>query len=70
MKPMDLDKLFNRRVIISELEASFHYDYEIGASGITEVQTETAVVAELLWKEDIPVGEVGEEVEANVVPEK
>ena len=51
MKPMDLDKLFNRRVIISELEASLNDDDAIDASGITECQTETAVVAEVVKEE-------------------
>ena len=41
MKPMYVDELFNRRVIISELEARLKDDYAIYASGITEGQTET-----------------------------
>ena len=45
MKTMDADKLFNRRVIISELESSFNDDDTIDSSGITEVQIETAVIA-------------------------
>ena len=48
MKPMDGDKSFNRRVIISKLEASLNDDDEIDASGITEVQIETVVVAEVV----------------------
>ena len=60
MKPMDVDKLFNIRVIISELEASLNGDYAVEASGITEVQTETSVVAEVAQKEDIPMVGVGE----------
>ena len=35
MKPIDVDELFNRRVIINELEARLNDDYEIDASGIT-----------------------------------
>ena len=38
-EPIDVDKLFNRRVIISELETSLN-DYDaIDASGITEGKT-------------------------------
>ena len=48
MKPMDGDKSFNRRVIISELGAHLNDDDTIGASGITEVQIETAVVAKVV----------------------
>ena len=44
MKPIYVDGLFNISVIISQLEASFNGDDSIGASGITEGQTETAVV--------------------------
>ena len=70
MKPMDGDKSFNRRVIISELEAPLN-DYDaIDASGITEVQIETEVVTEVLQKLDIPIVGVSEEFEATVVPEK
>ena len=70
MKPMYVDKFFNRRVIISELEAHLN-DYDaIDASGITEVQIETEVVTEVLQKLDIPIVGVGEEFEATVVPEK
>ena len=43
MKPLYVDELFNRRVIISELKARLNDDDVIDASGITEVQTETAV---------------------------
>ena len=50
MKPMDFDELFNRRVILSELEACLNDDYTIEAPGITEVQTETSVVAEVFQK--------------------
>ena len=59
IKPIGFDELFNRRVIISELEASFNYYYAIDASGITEGQTETAVVAELVQNEAITMVEVG-----------
>ena len=38
MKPIDVDKLSNRRVINSELEASFIGDDAIDASVITGVQ--------------------------------
>ena len=50
MKPMDVVKFFNRRVIISELEASLNNDDAIDSSGITKGQTETAVVAEVVKK--------------------
>ena len=70
MKPIHADELFNRRVIISELESSFNNDDAIDTSGITEVQTETAVVTELVQKEDRTVVEVSEEVESTVVLEK
>ena len=45
MKPIDVDELFNRRFIISEFEDSLNDDDAIDASGITESQTETSVVA-------------------------
>ena len=44
-KPIDIDELFNRRVIISEFGASLTNDNAIEASGITEGQTETAGAA-------------------------
>ena len=50
MKPMDIDELFNRRVVISELEACLNDDDAIDASGITEGQTETEIVAEVVQK--------------------
>ena len=50
MKHMDVNKLFNRRFIISELEECLNDDDAIGASGITEGQTETTVVAEVVQK--------------------
>ena len=50
MKPIDVDKFFNTRFIIIELEVSLDDDDAIDASGITEVQTETSVVAELVQK--------------------
>ena len=39
MKPMDVDELFNIRVIIIELEARLKDDDALDASGITEGQT-------------------------------
>ena len=45
MKPIDVDELFNIRVIISELEASLNDDEKIESSRITEGQIETPVVA-------------------------
>ena len=45
MKNIDIDELFNRRIIISEVEYSLNDDDEIELSGITEGQTETPVVA-------------------------
>ena len=50
MTPMDVDKFFNRRVVISELEAHLNDDDAIDVSWITESQTETAVVTEVLQK--------------------
>ena len=38
-KPIDVDELFDIRVIFSELEASLNDDDTIDASGITEGQT-------------------------------
>ena len=70
MKTIDVDELLNIRVIISEVVSSLNNDGEIESSGITEVQTETSVVAEVVWKEYTPVGKVGEEVEANFVTAK
>ena len=45
MKNIDIDELFNRKIIISEVEYSLNDDDEIELSGITEGQTETPVVA-------------------------
>ena len=45
MKPMDVDEFFNRRVIISELEACLNDGDAIDASVLIDVQTETAVIA-------------------------
>ena len=70
MKPMDVYKFFNRRVIIIELEACFNDDYAIDAPGITQGQIETAAVVEVLQREYTPVGELGEEAKYTVVPEK
>ena len=41
MKTIDVDELFNRRFIISEVESSLNDDDQIESPGITEVQTET-----------------------------
>ena len=60
MKPIYVDELFNIRAIIRKLEDYFNDFDAIVASGITQVQTETEVVAELVQKEDILVGEMGE----------
>ena len=70
LKPIGFDELFDIRVIICELETILNDDDAIEALGIKEVQTETVVVEEVLQKEDIPVGELGEEIKATVVPEK
>ena len=48
MKTIDVDELLNIRVIISEVVSSLNNDGEIESSGITEVQTETSVVAEVV----------------------
>ena len=56
--------------MISELEDSLNDDDAIDASGITEGQTKTLVFVEVLQKEYTPMGEVDEEVEANVVTEE
>ena len=45
MKLMDVDELFNIRVIICSLEERLNDDNAIDASGITEGQTETSVIA-------------------------
>ena len=50
MKPADVDKFFNRRVIISELEVSFNDDDVIEAVGIADCQTEKSVVEEVVQK--------------------
>ena len=70
MRHMNVDKLFNIRVIISEFEACFDDDDEIEASGITEGQTETEFVEKVAKREDTTVDEGGEEIEAIIVPEK
>ena len=41
MKTIDVDELFNRRFIISEVESSLNDDDQIESPGITEGQTET-----------------------------
>ena len=40
MKPIDVDKFFNIRFIISELESSLNDDGTIGASVVPERETE------------------------------
>ena len=50
MKPIDSDKLFNRRVKISEQEDILNNDDAIDTSGITQGKTETVFVAELVIK--------------------
>ena len=65
---MNVDKFFNIKVIISELEQRFNDDYATDVSGITDGQTETVVVAEVVNTNYITVGEVGGEVEDNIFP--
>ena len=48
MKPIGIDELFNRRVIIYELESSLNYDDSIDALVVAEGETEASVVAELV----------------------
>ena len=60
MKPIDVDKLFNRRIIISELESSLNDDDAIDTSVVTEGQTEASVVAELVQEADRTLYELGE----------
>ena len=45
MKPIDVDELFNRRVIISELESSLNDDDAIESSVVPEGKTEASFVA-------------------------
>ena len=70
MKPIEVYELFNIRFIIGELEDILYDDDSIDTSGVTLVQTKTEVVAEVILKEYLWVGEVGEEVKATVVHEK
>ena len=65
---MNVDKFFNIKIIISELEQHFNDDYAADVSGITDSQTETVVVAEVVNTNYITVGEVGGEVEDNIFP--
>ena len=60
MKLMDVDELFNKRVIIIELEACFNDDYAIEAPWITKVKKKHQLLQKYSKKEDIPVGGVGE----------
>ena len=60
MKPIDVDKLFNRRIIISELESSLNDDDAIDTSVVTEGKTEASVVAELVQEADRTLYELGE----------
>ena len=70
MKPIDVDKFFNRRFIISELEYSLN-DYDvIDASVVLEGETKASSVVESVQEYDRTMDEVCEEVEATVVPEK
>ena len=48
MKPIYVDELFNRRVIICELGYSLNDDDAIDASVVAKHETEASVVAELL----------------------
>ena len=50
MKTIKIEKLFNRRFIISELEASLNDDNLIDAKGITEGQTQKVFVAQIVQK--------------------
>ena len=59
MKPIDVDKFFNRRVIISELESSLNNDDTIDASFVPEGETEASVVAEVVQESDKTLVEVG-----------
>ena len=69
MKPIDVDKFFNRRFIISELEYSLN-DYDvIDASVVLEGETKASSVVESVQEYDRTMDEVCEEVEATVVPE-
>ena len=70
MKPMCIDELFNRRVIIRKLESSLNDADIIDASVVLEGKTEASVVAEVVHKDAITVGGVYKEVEATVVTEK
>ena len=60
MKPIDVDELFNRRVIISELEYSLNDDDTIDASVVSGGEIKSSFVAKLVQESDIIVGEVGE----------
>ena len=72
MKPIDVDEFFNRRFIISELEHSLNNDESIDASVVPEGKKEASVVAKVhkYARTVDEVGEVDEEVESTVVPEK
>ena len=50
VKPIDVDELFNRRIIISKLGDILNDYYAIEASGIIEGQTETAVFFNVVKK--------------------
>ena len=48
MKPIDVDEIFNIRVIISELESSLNDDDTIDSSVVTEGEIEASVLVEVL----------------------
>ena len=70
MKPIYVDELFNRRFIICELEYILNDDDKIDTSFVAQRKIEASIVSELSQEYDITVGEVDEEVEDTVVPEK
>ena len=47
MKPVDVDEILNRRIIISELGSSLNNDDAIYASVVTKAETEASAVSEV-----------------------
>ena len=67
IKPIDVGELFNRRIIICELESGLN-DYDaIYISVVAKGETESSVVAEVVQE---AFGTVGGLVESDIVPDK
>ena len=70
MKPIDVGECLNRRVVIRELVSSLNEYNKIDAPVGAQGKTEASVVADVVQFYGINMGEVGEELEDIVFPQK